>query len=303
MEAGGVVGCAGGEGEKFERLKMTYGEICAGIGGFGLGFERAGWRCGWTIELDDVNREVLNDRFPGRPHKKDLRDWRSYRNELCGVDAILSGFPCQDISVMGQHAGRPKGLEGGRSGLVFEVLEIVEFFRPKWMVFENVPALLSSNGGRDFERLLGEVTKRGYCGFFRVLDAQYFGVPQKRRRLFMVFGLGRMPSMEFLADAAAVEAVSCSLGQGEERAGEGWAGYTLTAPDKYRKCKSRINFGSEVLIAEENGWDQMVERAGASGLSGVSSGLDATHSEEAWAAGNAVCPAIAEWIAEILNRS
>lgn len=199
---------------------------------------------------------------------------------------------------MGQHRGRVSGLAGARSGLFFTIMDIVRVLQPPWLVIENVPGLLLSNGGHDFETVLTTLADGGYCGFFRVLDAQYFGVPQKRRRVFLVFGLGRFPSMDFLADAAAVESLSCSCASGP-RDDSGWAGYTLTAPAK----SGRINMCSEILIAEQDGWHSMVERARASELSRVPPGLDATNLAEAYAAGNAVCPQIAEWIAGILKRS
>jgi DNA (cytosine-5)-methyltransferase 1 len=283
--------------------EFTFGEICAGIGGFGLGFTRAGWKGSWAIELDDVNRAVLADRFPESLLFKNLCHWTQFITRLTRVRAILFGFPCQDLSQMGQRSGTVRGLAGSRSGLFFTIMDIVRVLQPPWLVIENVPGLLTSNGGKDFETVLKTVADCGYCGFFRLLDAQYFGVPQKRRRIFLVFGLGRFPSMDFLADAAPVEALSCALGSRQERSGEGWAGYTLTAPDKGRQCNSRINFGSEVLVAESGAWHKMVERARAVELSGLSQGLDATHLAEAYAAGNAVCPAIAEWIARLLKRS
>jgi DNA (cytosine-5)-methyltransferase 1 len=285
--------------------RKTYAEICAGIGGFGLGFERAGWSCAWTFELDDVNRAVLADRFPGGRHLRDLRDWRAKAKFLTRPDVIAFGFPCTNISRMASHAfrgGSVPGLNGQKSGLFFEIMEIVGFFQPAWVVLENVPDLLSSNDHEDIARVIAEFANRNYVGYARVLNAQHFGIPQKRRRLFMVAGLGRFPSMEFLSDAAPVEAVPCSITSGP-RLDHAFAGYTLTAPNKYNKCNSRINLGSELLVAEQDGWGQMVERERTSSLSGVPKGLDATNIEEAFAAGNAVPPPIAQWIAEILNRS
>lgn len=284
--------------------EFTFGEICAGIGGFGLGFHRAGWQSSWAIELDDVNRTVLADRFPGTHLYKNLCHWTQFIRHLARVRAILFGFPCQDLSVMGQHAGTVRGLAGARSGLFFTIMDIVRVLQPTWLVIENVPGLLVSNGGRDFQTVLQTLAECGYCGFFRVLDAQYFGVPQKRRRVFLVFGLGRFPSMDFLADAAAVESLSCSCASGP-RHDSGWAGYTLTAPAKFGRnvSRARINMCSEIFVAEEDGWGSMVERARAAELSRVPPGLDATNLAEAYAAGNAVCPYIAEWIARLLIRS
>lgn len=283
--------------------ERTLGSICAGVGGLDLGFEQAGWQTKWQIELDDVNRAVLADRFPRARQYKDLRDWRSF--DLGPVDAIAFGFPCQDISVMG-NAKRDKsrsGLNGERSGLFFSIMEIVGFLQPAWLVIENVPALLGSNDCEDIQAVITELAQRNYVGFARVLNSQYFGIPQKRRRLFLVAGLGRYPSMDFLADCGTVEALPCSLTSVEAKPGDQWAGYTLTAPDKFRQGGSRSNLGSEVFVAEEDGWDSMVERARAVELHGLHAGLDATNTEEAYAAGNAVPPPVAKWIAEILNRS
>ncbi len=281
--------------------ERTIGSVCAGIGGFDLGFEQAGWESAWQIELDDVNRAVLADRFPRARQFKNLLDWRSHK--LARVGCIAFGSPCQDISQMGHSAGPRPGLDGSRSGLFFEIMEIVGALLPPWVVFENVPALWFSNGGRDIERVIAEFAQRGYLGFLRVLDAQYFGVPQKRRRILLVAGLGRHPSVEFLSDAGTVESLPCALGEEQARRGDAWAGYTLTAPDKYRSCTSRINLGSEVLVAEADGWDAMAERGREVELHGFPAGLDDANSEQAYAAGNAVPPPMAKWIAEILNRS
>jgi DNA (cytosine-5)-methyltransferase 1 len=184
-----------------------------------------------------------------------------------------------------------RGLAGDRSGLVFEILDIVGFLQPAWVVVENVPALLISNGGRDIQAIIGALRQLGYLGFGRVLDAQYFGVPQKRRRLFLAAGLGRYPAWDFLADAGPMESLPCARGPGDWAGpGDGWAAYTLTAPDKLRGCNSRTNLKSELLIAEADGWDSMAERGRAVELHGLSQGLDAPNAEAAYAAGNAVPP-------------
>jgi DNA (cytosine-5)-methyltransferase 1 len=289
--------------------EKTLGSICAGIGGFDLGFEQAGWRTAWQIELDDVNRAVLADRFPDAKRYKDLRDWRSY--SLSRVACVAFGFPCQDISVMGNltHDKSRRGLAGGRSGLFFKIMEIVRHLQPTWLVIENVPALLHINEGRDIQAVIGALRECGYLGFGRVLNAQYFGIPQRRERLILVAGLGRYPTMDFMADAQPVECLPSAFGSGRWCApADAWAGYTLTAPTKgsdarHGKTSSRFNMGSELFVAEENGWDQMFERQREVELYGLRTGLDATNLEQAYAAGNAFPPPMAKWIAEILNRS
>lgn len=284
--------------------EFTLGEICAGISGFGIGFEQAGWRTKWQIEIDEINRAVLADRCPHASQWPDLRRWRSY--SLPAVACIAAGFPCQDISNMGatRRDQSQRGLGGHKSGLFFEIMEIVRFLQPAWLVLENVPALLHVNHCRDIQTVLSTIAECGYCGFFRVLNAQYFRIPQNRRRLLLVFGLGKFPSTEFLADSGAVDAIPASAGSNWlAKDADDWAGYTLMAPDKHRQCSSRINLGTELLVAEENGWDQMVERAGEIEAAGISCGLDATNLAEAYAAGNAFPPPMAKWIAEILKRS
>jgi DNA (cytosine-5)-methyltransferase 1 len=134
-----------------------------------------------------------------------------------------------------------------------------------------------------------------------VLDAQYFGVAARRRRLFLVGGLGCHPPPEFLSDAGPVEAVSSSFGASQEAERAGWVGYCLTAPNKRAGQNSRYNHGSENFVAEANGWDAMFERARAVEADGFCRGLSQVDIAEAWAAGNAVCPQIAEWIARILT--
>lgn len=288
----------------------TLGTVCSGIGGFDVGFEAAGWKTVWQIELDDVNRAVLADRFPHSFQGRNLRDWRSY--PLPAVACIAGGTPCQDLSVMGNSARdqSKRGLAGNRSGLFFTFLDLVAAKRPQWIVWENVPGVLSSNDCRDFEVVIQSFAKLGYLGHARVLNGQFFGVPQNRRRLFLVAGLGRKPSSEFLDDAAPVVSLPAAGGSSwVAKPADAWAGYTLTAqpkcsgPSGHGRHSSRINLGSELLVAEGYGWGQMVERARASELHGLRSGLDETNSEEAFAAGNAVIPAIAQWIAEILNKS
>jgi DNA (cytosine-5)-methyltransferase 1 len=278
--------------------ERTLGSLFAGCGGFDCGFDQAGWRSVWQVEIDATNRAVLADRFPGARQLSDVRNCGARNLER--VACIAFGSPCTDISNMGgaRKIGKP-GLDGEASGLFFEALRIIGELQPPWVVFENVPALLHSNGGRDFERVVAAFAQLGYLGFGRVLNAQFFGVPQRRRRLFLVAGLGRYPSLDFLADASAVEAIPSSLNQAKERAGDCWAGYTLTAADS--GC--RIDLGSELFVAEEDGWDQMVERARAAEIHGFLWGLDEAGAAEAFAAGNAVCPPVARWIAEILNRS
>ena len=170
---------------------MTFGSLFSGIGGFDLGFERAGMRCAWQCEIDAAARSVLIRQF-GKPIIEDVRDVK--RNNVAAVDIVCGGFPCQDVSIAGKRAG----LAGERSGLWFEFRRVLDEFRPQWFVIENVPGLLSSNGGRDFATILRGLVELRYGVCWRVLDSQYFGVAQRRRRVFIVGSLGDGRSAEVL---------------------------------------------------------------------------------------------------------
>lgn len=286
--------------KKDELKTKTLGSLFAGIGGFDLGFERAGWKTLWQVEIDPHNRAVLADRFPRAQQFSDVRD--SGSQNLVRVDCICAGFPCQDISIAGS-CRREKiqtGLRGASSGLFFEALRIIEELQPSWVVLENVPQLLASNDSQDIERIIQELAHRNYLGFARVLDASYFGIPQKRRRVFLVAGLGRLPTMELLADSQAMDTIPCTFEANEvARSENAHAANTLTA----RNNSCRIDLGHAVLVAEEDGWGAMVERRRKSELHGIPLGLDEQNFRQAFAAGNAVPPPIAQWIAEKLNAS
>jgi len=171
---------------------LTFGSLFSGIGGFDLGFEQAGMKCAWQCEIDKQARSVLSTHWPNITIIEDVRNVRTGAVEY--VDLICGGFPCQDVSV----AGKREGLAGKRSGLWFEFLRVLDELRPQWVVIENVPGLLSSNKGRDFATILQGLVKLRYGVSWRVLDAQYFGVAQRRRRVFIVGSLGDGRSAQVL---------------------------------------------------------------------------------------------------------
>lgn len=273
-----------------EPRKPTVGSLFAGIGGFDLGFEAAGFRTEWQVEIHDVCRAVLADRFP---HARQYADVRTCLPNLTPVDVIVGGFPCQDVSTMGRRAG----LAGERSGLFFAAVQIVTALRPRYIVLENVPGLVSSNDGRDLQTVIETLAQCGYVGFWRVLDSSYFGVPTKRRRVFMVAGLGHYPPLDFMADAG-------TMGQLPEKA--------ATLPPEqtpHPTLLAGIGGGSTVdlsgtnILAQADGRHQMVGRERASADYGFCRGLDESNAQAARAAGNAVCPQVAQWIAQKLIQT
>lgn len=169
---------------------MKGGSVFTGIGGGDLGVERAGFEPAWQIESDRFRRCVLEARWPGVRRCGDVR--RVDPADLPAVDLLHGGFPCQDVSV----AGRRAGLGGERSSLFHEFVRLAAALRPSWIVVENVPGLLSSppadrgDPGADLALVIRALADIGYLGAYRVLDAQHFGVAQRRKRVFIVGCLG-----------------------------------------------------------------------------------------------------------------
>ena len=155
-----------------------------GIGGLDLGLERAGIECVGQVEIDESCNTLLRRRWPDVPRWTDMREVDP--DDLPTFDVLHGGFPCQDVSL----AGRRRGLVGERSGLFHEYARIVTALRPNWVLLENVPGLLSSNRGEDFATILRILVRRGYRVEWRILDAQYHGVAQRRRRVFIIGSLG-----------------------------------------------------------------------------------------------------------------
>lgn len=155
---------------------LTFGSLFAGIGGFDLGFERAGMRCKWQVEIDPYARKVLDKHWPEVPKWDDVRtfppegDW--------SVDVICGGFPCQDISV----AGKGAGIDGERSGLWSEYVRIIRLLRPRFVVVENVSALTF----RGLDRVLGDLAESGFDAEWACIPASAFGSLQTRDRLWIV---------------------------------------------------------------------------------------------------------------------
>lgn len=177
---------------------MKFGSLFSGVGGFDLGFERAGMECAWQVEFDKACQSVLKKHWSETELFDDVRTVGKHNLEP--VDVICGGFPCQDVSIAGKRAG----LAGERSGLWSEFARIIDELEPKWVVIENVPGLLSSNRGRDFATVIRWLAERGYGVAWRILDSQYFGVAQRRRRVFIVGSFGNGSAAEILFEREGV---------------------------------------------------------------------------------------------------
>jgi len=185
-------------------MKLKVASFFAGIGGFDLGFERAGFEVVFQCEKDKFCQKVLRKHWPDIPLIGDIND-QKIEQEIPAADVWCGGFPCQDLSLANQ--GKRKGLEGSRSGLFYRFAELAERFKPEWLVLENVVGLLNSNNGADFEVVVSTLDELGYCVAWRVLDAKYFGTPQRRRRTFIVASHRSTGAARVLFDDNAIDTV------------------------------------------------------------------------------------------------
>jgi DNA (cytosine-5)-methyltransferase 1 len=163
---------------------MKYLSVCSGIEAATCAWHPLGWRPFAFSEIEPFPSAVLAHHYPDTPNLGDMTQYRSWPD--ADVDVLVGGTPCQSFSV----AGLRKGLDDPRGNLMLTFGSIAAKYRPAWLVWENVPGVLSSNGGRDFGTFLGMLGQLGYGFAYRVLDAQYFGVAQRRRRVFVVGHLG-----------------------------------------------------------------------------------------------------------------
>jgi DNA (cytosine-5)-methyltransferase 1 len=164
---------------------MNYLSVCSGIEAATVAWHQMGWKPVGFSEIEKFPSEVLAHHYPNVPNLGDMTKYKDWNlNDTVGL--LVGGTPCQSFSV----AGLRKGLEDPRGNLALTYVGILDKFRPKWAIWENVPGVLSSNKGRDFGAFLGALVELGYGWSYRVLDAQYFGVAQRRRRVFVVCHLG-----------------------------------------------------------------------------------------------------------------
>ncbi|CAB3784446.1 DNA cytosine methyltransferase [Pararobbsia alpina] len=163
---------------------MIFGSVCSGIEAASCAWHPLGWRAEFLSEIEPFPSAVLAHHYPHVPNLGDMTKFKDWPD--AAIDLLVGGTPCQSFSV----AGLRKGLADPRGNLMLTYLAIAERYAPRWLVWENVPGVLSSNGGRDFGTLLGGLAELGYGFAYRVLDAQYFGVAQRRRRVFVIGHLG-----------------------------------------------------------------------------------------------------------------
>ena len=163
---------------------MRFLSVCSGIEAASVAWEPLGWKAVAFSEIEPFPCAVLAHHYPDTPNWGDMTKYKDWPD--VSIDLLCGGTPCQSFSV----AGLRKGLDDPRGNLMLTFGAIAAKYRPQWLVWENVPGVLSSNGGRDFGAFLGMLGQLGYGFAYRILDAQYFGVAQRRRRVFVVGCLG-----------------------------------------------------------------------------------------------------------------
>jgi DNA (cytosine-5)-methyltransferase 1 len=247
---------------------MKYLSVCSGVEAATVAWHSLGWKPIAFSEIEPFPSAVLAHRYPTVPNVGDMTKYKEWNlNE--SIDLLVGGTPCQSFSV----AGLRKGLEDPRGNLMLTYVGILDKFRPKWCIWENVPGVLSSNGGRDFGSFLGALVELGYGFAYRVLDAQYFGVPQRRRRVFVVgcFGDWESPAKvlferesllgDFKKSSRKKQGVASST-QGSSPDGSHTVG-TLLARDYKGFGNQDIKDGRGLIVYENHPADSRVREMGS----------------------------------------
>ena len=273
---------------------LRIGSLFAGIGGLELGLERAGvGHTVWQVEQNEYARRVLARHWPNAKRYTDVREVGAHN--LSPADVVCGGFPCQDLSV----AGRQAGLDGARSGLFFELWRIVDELRPRYIVLENVAAILSADDGRAHGRVLGELASSGYDAVWDCVPAASVGAPHIRDRWFLVGWAtsGTVPDPE----REQLRQLGQRLGQqrDEPRAAEprldGAAEHVADSHDPGRREQRRPVAASAQLAAVERGGWWQVEPSVGRVADGIPDRVDRLR-----ALGNAVVPQVAEVVGRVL---
>ncbi len=268
---------------------MKYASVCDGIGAAHVAWSGLGWDCKWTSEIEPFPAAVVERHF----NLPNVGDMTAITEEMLDgygtIDLLVGGTPCQSFSV----AGLRGGLADPRGNLALRFVQLVGVLRPSWVVWENVPGVLSSNGGRDFGTFLGALAELGYGFAYRILDAQWFGVAQRRRRVFVVAhardwrraaavlfereSLCGNPPTRGKAWEGAARSTAASLtgsGRGVERCGEsrGQDDVVLAAPQVANPLTARMGKGinttcdeGQTAIVASYGFKQGANHSGACG--------------------------------------
>ena len=234
---------------------MRYLSVCSGIEAASVAWAGLGWQPVAFSEIEKFPSQVLAHHYPDVPNLGDMTKFQEWPDE--SIDLLVGGTPCQSFSV----AGLRRGMADSRGNLALVYLGIAARYQPRWIVWENVPGVLSSNGGRDFGSFLGALGQLGYGWAYRVLDARFFGVAQRRRRVFVTGYLGDWRR------AAAVLFESTGGGRHPEtrrKKGETVAPTVVSCPPFSRTGNARVE--SDALVARMVAFGEYVDDGTASAM-------------------------------------
>lgn len=278
----------------------------AGIGGFDLGLEKAGMKIVFQCEINKFCQKVLRHHWPEIPLFGDIGKVSS-ADIPASAEVWCGGFPCQDLSLANQ--GKRKGLEGERSGLFYKYAELIANKKPRWVIIENVPGLLNSHQGKDFQVLLEKLDELGYGVSWRIFDAKYFGTPQRRRRVYIVASLGNLRSAQVLFESEPPKVIAKSSIGKKKTDGSAIRGGDKEAdiyaiqhasigrkPEAGPQAKGYRNDGESYTLDSRGSADAICQATNAfrvRNTSRISKTLDGNRYR---AVGNAVCVHIIEWI-------
>ena len=279
----------------------------SGIGGIDLGLERAGMKVVFQCEINPFGRTILKKHWPDVKLAGDINDVKP--EDIPEADLWCGGFPCQDLSLANQ--GKRQGLEGARSGLFYMFAELIraQERKPRWVFMENVPGLLNSRKGDDFRRLLITMEELGYGISWRVLDAKYFGTPQRRRRVYIVASHRTLRSAEVLFEPGATTVTDKAGGLGEHSYAPGLERedritnyYAIQhagigrRPSAGPQAKGYRNDGETYTCDSRGSSDAICQTHDPFGIR-ASAGISGRMDSKRWTAlGNAVAVPVIEWI-------
>ena len=230
---------------------MIYGSVCSGIEAATVAWHPLGWEAAFYAEIAKFPSSVLAHHYPKTPNVGDFTELNRGAPPPA-IDLLVGGTPCQSFSV----AGLRGGLADDRGNLALQFLALAGRARPRWILWENVPGVLSSNEGRDFGSILGGLAELGYGFAYRVLDAQFFGVAQRRNRVFLVGSLGG-----WAAAAAVLFERSCLRGNPPPRRAS--RKDSAAGAGGGAEAGGRVPDVANTIGSVRGGWSDDFERSGA----------------------------------------
>lgn len=280
---------------------LVYGSVCSGIESATVAWAPLGWRPAWFAEIDDFCSRLLGWHYP---EVANLGDVCNVTEAADPIDVLVGGTPCQSFSVNGHRSG----VADPRGQVMFEYCRVARLLHPRWLVWENVPGVLTSSDGEDFRCLLRSLDELGYCLAWRVLDLSGFGIPQRRRRVFLVGHLGGLAPLALFEPGAGRGDAAPSGGihgetptaGGDSCVPWGWTGDPTPKFCRGLSLTIRSGQGGEGVGFARGGLVAPFTVAQMEALTGLPDGyteiIGATKKERTKAIGNTFPPPVLAWI-------